>query len=888
MLRRNVQKALNRGEAYHRLCRAIAYAHGGRFRARSQHEQEVWSECARLVGNVHDVSVNSQYRSATQMIESNTTELGNVAMSSEIWRDVFDPFHDPVFLHDAQFHLLRANRAYYREAGVTELEALGKPYWEVFPRRTGPFPGCLHAAESGDGYSKEIVVAGDKFFLSAGYAVRGDHGLVRYSLHILTDVTAQKQAERILAESERHLLRIIETAKEAIITVSGESGLVTAWNPAAEAMFGYHRNEVIGRSLLGFLAPSQFHEVAMDGMAHCASSGGAATVARTIELTAIHKRGEEFPIEISLSAMNVEGQWFTTGVVRDITERMRAHASEERYRRLFESAKDGILILDAMTGVVVDANPFITELLGYSLETCLGKHVWDLGFLKSVAENKAKFLELQQNDYVRYEDLPMETVHGKSISVEFVSNVYLVGNTRVIQCNIRDITERKASADQLRKLSLAIEQSPESVIIADLDGNIEYVNAACLNNTGYGMDELLGRNPRILQSGKTPKETFAALWDALSQGRTWRGELINRRKDGREYTESASIAPIRQQDGHISHYVAVKEDITERKRTADELAQYHHHLEELVETRTYELKQAKTVAEAASEARSAFVANMSHEIRTPLNAIIGLTHLLRRGHMEPAQNEKLAKIVDSSRHLLSVINDILDFSKIAAGKLRLSNIDFALDPMLDNVVSMIGDRVRDKRLELVVDRDELPPVLVGDATRLAQALLNYLSNAVKFTDQGKITVRLSKSEESATDVLVRFEVVDTGIGISQEEIASLFAAFEQVDTSSARRYGGTGLGLAITRRLARLMGGETGAQSVPGKGSTFWFTARLGKSMLSVKDLAEAPKVAELSLQAMPAGARILLAEDNRINQEVAVELLTEVRAEGRCRQRRV
>ena len=168
-------------------------------------------------------------------------------------------------------------------------------------------------------------------------------------------------------------------------------------------------------------------------------------------------------------------------------------------------------------------------------------------------------------------------------------------------------------------------------------------------------------------------------------------------------------------------------------------------------------------------------------------------------------------------------------------------------------------------------------MLVGDSTRLAQALLNYLSNAVKFTEQGKITVRLSKAEETDTDLLVRFEVTDTGIGIAPEKIADLFAAFEQADATTTRRYGGTGLGLAITRRLARLMGGEAGVESVPGQGSTFWFTARLGKSQLSLEELAEAPAVAELSLQAMPAGARILLAEDNPINQEVAVELLTEV-----------
>jgi len=288
------------------------------------------------------------------------------------------------------------------------------------------------------------------------------------------------------------------------------------------------------------------------------------------------------------------------------------------------------------------------------------------------------------------------------------------------------------------------------------------------------------------------------------------------------------------------------------------------------------LEQKVTEAEAANAAKSAFVANMSHEIRTPLNAIIGFTHLLRRGNADFAQKQKLDKIVDASQHLLSVINDILDISKIEAGKLRLNIADFAFDRMLDNVISMIGPKARDKQLKIIVDRDDMPPVLVGDATRVAQALLNYLSNAVKFTEQGKVTVRLSKAGETASDLLARFEVTDTGIGIQPAKLADLFAAFEQVDASTSRRYGGTGLGLAITRKLARLMGGEAGAQSMPGQGSAFWFTVRLGKSKLRLEELVEAHAVADPSLHAMPAGCRILLAEDNKINQEVAVELLTE------------
>ena len=548
--------------------------------------------------------------------------------------------------------------------------------------------------------------------------------------------------------------------------------------------------------------------------------------------------------------------------------------SEVQYRALFDNSLDAILLTTPEDGILA-ANPEARRLFGLDEPTLRQRGrqaVVDPGDPRLAAA----LAERDRTGRFRGE-LTLVGRNQVKFPAELLSQIFEGADGRLLTSMIvRDITERKAAEDRVRKLSLAVEQSPASIVITDLDATIEYVNEAFVQVTGYGREEALGQNPRLLHSGKTPPETYQAMWSTLGLGRTWKGEFINRRKDGSEYAESASISPIHQADGRVTHYLAVKEDISERKRDAAELDRHRHHLEELVETRTVELEKAKRAAEVANAAKSAFVANMSHEIRTPLNAIVGLTHLLRRGSSDPAQKKKLEKIVDASRHLLSVINDILDFSKIEAGKLALNSTDFAFDRMLDNVISMIGPRLRAKGLEILVERDAIPPVLVGDSTRLAQALLNYLSNAVKFTEQGRITVRLSKADESSTELLVRFEVTDAGIGIPPERLVGLFAAFEQVDATIARRYGGTGLGLAITKRLAQLMGGEVGAQSTPGQGSTFWFTARLGKSGLGLGDLSEVPAIAEKSLQAMPAGTRVLLAEDNRINQEVAVELLKE------------
>jgi len=448
---------------------------------------------------------------------------------------------------------------------------------------------------------------------------------------------------------------------------------------------------------------------------------------------------------------------------------------------------------------------------------------------------------------------------------------------------IIDITERKlaeATIVESRNLLLKIiDAAPVRVFWKDRDlrylgCNVKFANDAGMNHP----NDVVGRDDFQLswaaRAGQYRSDDLAVMASGLPK---LAYEERQTTSSGQQIWLLTSKVPLKYDTNASAGVLGVYEDITDRKAAEAELQQHRHHLEELVASRTADLEQsnrsltqAKDAAEAANLAKSAFLSNMSHEIRTPMNAILGMSHLLRRTDLNPTQIDRLDKIETAGDHLLQVINDILDISKIEAGKFRLEDITVSLDGLLTNIRSILGVRAKARGLDLRIESDTFPTNLHGDPTRLQQALLNYVSNAIKFTKEGSITLRAIKQEETDEGLLVRFEVEDKGIGIPPETLSRLFSAFEQADNSSTRKYGGTGLGLVITRRLAELMGGEVGVESVSGIGSTFWFTAYLNKKEHSEK-LASATTIdAETQILSKHQGSLILLVDDESVNLEVA------------------
>lgn len=574
-----------------------------------------------------------------------------------------------------------------------------------------------------------------------------------------------------------------------------------------------------------------------------------------------------------------------SGTVQDISERKQAEEERRLNHALMEqsfgSSPIGMALID-VSGKFLRVNRVLCDMFGYS-EFELLNHDWrQFMHPDDVHLDRDLIQKLLRGEIERYE-IHKRYYHRDASLVWLQVNVSLVRDIHGVPVNfvtqIQDITQRLLAEAQLNQLSQAVEQSTEAIIITDVIGKIEYVNDTFLKQTGYEKQEVIGRYPNILNSGQNPPDVFNRLWKTIRAGETWKGELINRRKDGSFSTAYVTISPLRQTDGTISHFVSTQEDINEKKKLAEELDQHRHHLEELVESRTKELAEARQLAEAANRAKSNFIANMSHEIRTPMNGVLGMTYLALASTNDPKQKDYLQKIHLSGQHLLRIVDDILDFSKIEAGKMTIEGVDFNLEELMNKLSAIMNTKVAGRQLKLSTEvAPDVPLQMHGDPHRLSQILINYTNNAIKFTERGEIKVKVSKVQDTPSGWLIKFEVEDPGIGMSEEQQSKLFRSFEQADSSTTRKYGGTGLGLAISKQLAILMGGEVGVQSAPGQGSRFWFTAMLEQNKgepieINPRRFGKNPLDRLLTIN-QERQIHVLLVDDNEFNQQVGSEML--------------
>ena len=492
------------------------------------------------------------------------------------------------------------------------------------------------------------------------------------------------------------------------------------------------------------------------------------------------------------------------GTYFDVSERKRAEetllASEVRYRRLFESAKDGILILNAETGMVVDVNPFLIELLGISRETFLGKRVWELGFLKDILANQANFAELQQREYVRYEDMALETSDGRRVEVEFVSNVYLVNNEKVIQCNIRDISARRRAQESHARLSTAVEQSAEAIVITDASGAIVYTNPAFEKASGYTSDEALGQNSRILKSGKQDAAFYREMWGVLSRGEVWRGRITNRRKDGTLFQEDVTISPVRDAAGKVVNYVAAKRDVTN---------------ETLLEQQLLQAQKMEAIGRLAG--------GVAHDFNNLLGVITGYGEIVhRRLADEDPLKGKVEQILKAGERAASLTRQLLAFGRKQVLQPKILVLNAVVSGMQKMLPRVIGEDV-----ELVTVLAPHLGSVKADPGQIDQILMNLAVNSRDaMPEGGRITIETSNADLDETYVAthapartgpyVLLVVSDTGSGMDAATQARIFEPF--FTTKGVGE--GSGLGLSTVYGIVKQSEGYVWVYSEVGIGTT--------------------------------------------------------------------
>jgi two-component system sensor histidine kinase/response regulator len=706
-------------------------------------------------------------------------------------------------------------RGKHHSAFVSEQDRRSSEYEEFWKE--------LRAGHYQTGLLRRVDKRGNTIWIEASYnPILGPDGIPTKVVEFATNVTERIQIQNDLKDAEGRLRAILDNVLDGIITID-DAGIIGSINPAAVKMFGYEVGDVVGRNVR-MLMPEPDRSV-HDG--HLATyRPGAPTRAIGVgrELEGLHSSGRVFPMELTVADFTFRNQRMFVGLVRDITTRKEQERAHRRTRE------------------VLDRTGRIAQVGGWEIDLITSKLTWSEEALRLVGlpSECRPTLEEDINQFFAPDaqriikgaiekaiaehsgfavDLPMTRADGRPIWVRVTGSVESENGKPVRMVGAtQDVTERVAEQGALKeaneRATLAAEYSGVGIWSWDLSTNLTTWNSCMYRHYGVtgGDNRLVGHETPVSRIHPDDRRSVEQALEDCIQGIkpfdmmfrvVWEDKSVHHIRSAGQVKRDENCRPLRM--------VGTDWDVTELVK-ANETAW-----------------RALQIAQDSNRTKSDFLANMSHEIRTPMNAILGITYLARRADPSPKQLDYLTKIGNAAESLLGIMNDILDFSKIEAGKLDLEVISFSLQDVLRNLLDVVGQKAQDKGVVLVTSvSPDVPTQLVGDPLRLGQILINLVNNAIKFTEVGKITVRVEADEITSNDLRLNISVADTGIGMSPEQVANLFQSFHQGDTSFTRKYGGTGLGLAICKQLCELMKGQITVQSELGKGSDFRFTARFG------------------------------------------------------------
>lgn len=756
-------------------------------------------------------------------ISTDITELKltgeQLRLREEQFRELYDNAKIGIYRTTPEGNILMANKILVKLLGYTSFEELASTNLNNDDyKKSGKrdeFLGMFVKDDEVSNWESEWDRRdGTKIYVrESARAIRDGNGKILYFDGFVEDITDRKLAEHALHESETHFRTLVQTIPD-LVWVKDLNGAYLQCNPMFERYAGLTEAELIGKTdydLTNYEQAEYFHVNDRKAL-----EAGKPVIFE--EWVTFAEDGRKVFLETIKTPMydsngNLIG---ILGIGHDITHRKIAQEalreSEIKYRAFFESSMDGILLTDGK-GNTLAVNQAACNMFGYTEEEII--KIGKKG-LEDPDDHRLTALLTQRNKNGRAQgEVSFMRKNGTKFPAEISSSIFTnCDNSMRSSVIIRDITERKQIHETVLKLSRAVEQTVEAIVITDKNGKIEYVNQAYEDLTGYTLKEVLGNTPGIIKSGKHSLQFYEHLWATIISGNVLRTEVVNKKKNGELFLEQKTISPIFDEHRNITHFIGTGVDITEHKIAEKELIK------------------AKEKAEESDRLKSAFLANMSHEVRTPLNSILGFSSLLGDPDFDEDQRKEfIHHIIMNGNNLLNIISDIMDISKIESGEIKIQKQPVDACEFLTTIKHQFSLQAEEKNLELKLT---IPPnketVVYADRDRLNQVIINLISNAMKFTREGSIEIGyLPKADQ------VLFFVIDTGIGIPAEFHQKIFERFRQVEMENTRKYGGNGLGLAITKNLVELMDGRIWLQSEPGKGSAFYFTLPVYKDNFNTK-----------------------------------------------------